>query len=100
MPSFRKFASLPVTLRLAFQLFSLTIAIAIGCSSPKNEIIEIQPPTALTITDWATLPVEEKYAPETFERLKIGDPKLNDEENWDKFMREVIVPARKIDIPM
>ncbi len=40
-----------------------------------------------------------KYDPATFDRLKKGDPKLEDEKAWEDFMRNVVVPERKIDLP-
>jgi hypothetical protein len=56
------------------------------------------PPSPLTIQEWSTLPVEEKYEPETFERLKDGDTKLKSPAAWDRFMAEVVVPERNKDI--
>jgi hypothetical protein len=53
----------------------------------------------LTVAQWKNLPVEAKYAPETFDRLKKANPRLNGDREWDHFMRTVIVPHRKKDLP-
>lgn len=45
------------------------------------------------------LPIEEKYDAATFERLKDATPDPESPKAWDRFMREVIVPERKRDIP-
>jgi hypothetical protein len=59
------------------------------------------PTTPLSVAEWQTLSdAEQKYAPETFERLKKGDPKLNDDREWNKFFHTVVVPNRKKDIPI
>ncbi len=57
------------------------------------------PPPQLTVEAWRELPIEEKYDEATFDRLKDADPQLKSPRAWDKFMREVVVPERKIDIP-
>ena len=55
--------------------------------------------TPITVEAWKELDVNEKYEFETLERLKLRYPKLNRERNWDKFMRVVVVPERRKDIP-
>ena len=57
------------------------------------------PPPPLTVEAWKELPIQEKYDAATFERLKDADPKLKSPREWDKFMRGVVVPERKVDIP-
>jgi len=53
----------------------------------------------LTVEEWKGLPAQSKYEVETLERLKLGDPKLQDQRAWDKFTREVLLPARKKERP-
>jgi hypothetical protein len=69
-----------------------------GCGSASKNVPP--PTTPLTVAQWQTLDVEQKYAPETFDRLKQGDPKLQDPREWDNFFASVIVPNRKKDIPL
>ena len=51
------------------------------------------------VIDWKKLEVVEKYEPETLDRLKLNDPMLDKERHWNKFMRDVVVPDRRKDIP-
>jgi hypothetical protein len=75
-------------------------ACLVGCGGGAANLGPPPPTTPLTIAEWQTLDVEQKYWPETFERLRQGDPQLQDERAWNKFFAEVIVPARKVDIPL
>ncbi|MBX9680482.1 MAG: hypothetical protein K2X38_17125 [Gemmataceae bacterium] len=49
----------------------------------------------LTLAQWKKLPPETKFTVETFEKLKAGEPSLQDEKAWSKFARETVNPARK-----
>ena len=51
------------------------------------------------MTEWKQLPVEEKYQPESFERLKLNDPELRSDRAWHQFMLKLVVPEHKKDIP-
>ena len=76
-------------------LLTLVLAISVvGCSRP-----EVPPSDPLTVEQWKTLPAEMKYEASTLERLKLGDPKLQEEREWDQFTRKVLIPARKKDFP-
>jgi hypothetical protein len=80
-----------------------TLALALclaGCGGHAASKGEPPPTTPLSVAEWQTLGVEQKYAPETFERLKKGNPKLQDEREWSKFEKAVIVPHRKKEIPI
>lgn len=84
-------------LRLLILLITVT---AIGCGStelPPPQTPATLPP--LTLEQWKTLPVEEKYDEGTFDRLRDADPSLKAHRAWQKFMKEVVVPERMIDIP-
>ena len=81
--------------RLIVIVFALLIA---GCGTKSKEMVATgdQP---LTVEEWKLLEVAEKYEPETLERLKMSDPELEEEWNWNRFMRDVVVPERRKDIP-
>ncbi|WP_437185123.1 hypothetical protein SH668x_002214 [Planctomicrobium sp. SH668] len=61
------------------------IGILGGCSNSAPPL-EPQPLQPLTIADWKNLTGNEKFAEETMERLKLGDPKLNTTKGWNKFL--------------
>jgi hypothetical protein len=67
------------------------ILLAAGCGSP--------PPAAqekpLTVEQWKALPTQLKYEIDTLERLKQGTPKLQEPREWDRFTRDVVLPAKK-----
>lgn len=70
-----------------------------GCGgSPQQTVIELPPKEPLSVEEWKTLPVEEKYEHDAFERLRLSDSQLKSDAAWDAFMRDVIVPERKKDI--
>jgi hypothetical protein len=79
--------------RTTFCLVALGLLSGCG-SSPAPTASPEQP---LTIEEWKKLPVAQKYDVTTFERLKSGNPKLQDEREWNKFSREVMTPAKKND---
>jgi hypothetical protein len=76
----------------------LFLCLCVGCddSSPPTLPSPLPP---LTVEEWKTLPVEEKYDEGTFDRLREQDPKLKGDREWARFMKEVVVLERKIDIP-
>jgi hypothetical protein len=70
-----------------------------GCSNepaPPQSLTELPP---LTLEQWKVLPVEEKYDAGTFERLREADRNLRSDRAWQKFMKDVVIPERKNDIP-
>lgn len=71
-------------------------AFAAGCAGSHSESA---PPAPLTVADWRTMPVDQKYTPEAIERLKAGDPKLQTPEGWESFQKTVVLPSRKKDFP-
>jgi len=69
-----------------------------GCGDSNSEkTVDTTGP--LTVEEWKDLPVSLKYDERSFERLKENDKELQTKKGWDKFMREVVVPERKKDIP-
>lgn len=84
-----------VYLLLVLAVFAGTM----GCGREPNKPRELEPLAPLSVADWKQLPVEEKYEPETFERLKLKEPNLRSERGWRRFMITVVVPERKEDIP-
>lgn len=77
----------------------LTAVFCVGCSAEPTIPTLPPAPTPLTVEQWKTLPISEKYDEATFERLKLQDSKLKSDREWEKFMKTVIIPERKIDIP-
>ena len=69
-----------------------------GCHDASNSLVTNRE-TPITIEAWKELGVNEKYELETFDRLKMSYPKLNDERIWEQFMQTVVVPERRQDIP-
>ena len=66
-----------------------------GVKSDKHKA----PQTPLTVAEWKLLPVEQKYDPDTIERLKQGDPTLETPEGWEAFNRTTLLQSRKKDFP-
>lgn len=63
-----------------------------GCSRPAA-----LPLAPLSIAEWTTLPVEQKYTAMALERLKEGNPTLQTAEGWEQFSRTVLAENRKRD---
>jgi len=76
----------------------LISAMAAGCAG-NSGAAKTGPASPLTVAEWKTLPVDEKYEPATIERLKKADPNLETPEGWDAFNRSTLLPARKMDFP-
>jgi hypothetical protein len=87
-----------VKLRTGLLGAALSIALA-GCGGPARPG-PAPPATPLTLSEWRALDVEKKYEPETFERLKLADPRLKDERAWGRFFASVIAPERRKEIPI
>ena len=73
----------------------LLLALATGLTGCGGKTIE--PPQPLTVAEWKAMPRQEKYTPETLERLKQGDPRLETPEGWEAFSRTTLKTARKKD---
>lgn len=84
-------------LRVRLLVGAIFLSGALGCEAGSSAPADDERP--LTFEDWKAMPAEAKYRGATFERLKLGDPKLQDDRAWDKFQREVVLPARKKDPP-
>lgn len=73
----------------------------LGCGGGKAKPPgPLPPPTALTLEQWKTLPIEEKYDGATLERLKLGNPQLHHNRSWQMYERQYILPERAKDIPV
>lgn len=83
-----------MSLGLGLAIFSLT-----GC----GDNVKPPPPapalTALSLEEWRQLPIDQKYDGATFDRLRMSDPRLQDERAWLTYMARHIIPERKQDIP-
>lgn len=83
-------------MRFRFAVVFIAAALGIaGCGGPAPT-----PPAPLSVADWKAMPADHKYTPETLERLKEGDPKLQTPEGWEAFQKTVVQPARKKDLPV
>lgn len=76
----------------------LVTATFFGCGAEK------QPPpapaaTALTLEEWKTMPIDLKYDGGTLDRLRMADPRLQDERAWMQYFAQNIMPERRKDIP-
>jgi len=76
--------------------FLVVAACLAGCGSPPPSARAESP---LTLEQWKALPAETKYEIDSLERLKQGSPKLQDQREWEKFTRDVLLPARKKELP-
>lgn len=82
-------------------LFVLGLSVVVGltgCGGSQAPVASLHE-SPLTVDQWKAMPPETKYEVETFERLKLGNPKLQDQREWDKFARTVVFPAKKKDFP-
>jgi hypothetical protein len=77
-------------------LIPALVLAAAGCAARPSGTPNDAP---LTLEQWKTLPPGDKYDVETFERLKLGHPKLQDQRAWDRFARDVVLPGRKRELP-
>jgi hypothetical protein len=85
-------------MRVVSVLLAVLVLGAVGCGGSGSRAPE-GAAAPLTVNDWKALPVDQKYAPETLERLKAGDPNLGTAEGWEAFQKNVVAPARKKDFP-
>lgn len=82
-------------MKLRFVVVFIAAAVGVvGCGGPAPT-----PPAPLSVADWKAMPPDQKYTPETLERLKEGDPKFQTPEGWEAFQKTVVQPARKKDFP-
>lgn len=78
---------------LAMVLMSASLA---GCQNSPSD----PGPPPLSVQEWAALPAEaQKYSAGVLERVKEGDPKFQDEQAWNRFVKTVVTTARKKDFP-
>lgn len=86
-------------MRATIGLLALVTAIAlVGCGEKPVEA-DAALTAPLSVEQWKGLPVETKYEVSTLERVKDGDPKFQQQREWDKFLRTVVNPARKKEAP-
>ena len=75
---------------------ALAAALLTGCGGERTqEFMEIGPREPLTVEQWKQLPPSEKFDPVSFERLRLGDPKLQDPKAWREFEQNVIAKEMK-----
>ena len=84
--------------RIALLLLLSGLLMSFGCNSESaTDITNKGQP--ITVEAWQKLDIAKKYQLDTLERLRLTYPKLAQEKDWDRFMREVVVPDRRNDIP-
>lgn len=88
-------------MRKSLSILLLSMALGLtGCGGPSfKPTLNPPPPTPLSLDDWKSLPLSEKYDGVTFDRLRMNDPQLRSDAAWDDFMKRVIIPERNRDIP-
>lgn len=84
-------------MRSLIRVLFLGVLVLCGCGDGSASRQDAEKP--LTLTEWKALPPPTKYEIETLERLKLGEPKLREQRAWDRFAREVLLPARKKEMP-
>ena len=84
---------------MKFRTAIASVVVALGLAGCGSNLSATKPPAPLSVADWKSMPTDQKYTPETLERLKEGDPKLQTAEGWEAFQKTVVVPARKKDFP-
>jgi hypothetical protein len=78
-------------------LFVVLFCVFAGCSGdPESPLASTDGPISVEV--WKQFEVVDKYAPETLDRLRKNNSKLQNERNWNRFMRDVVVPERRKDI--
>lgn len=65
---------------------------ATSCSRNQGADVSSEP---LTFETWKILPAQQKYDVSTLERLKLGEPKLQEDREWERFLYTVIAPGKK-----
>ncbi len=87
--------------RYLLALFVLSLTVALGCGGGVKEPTGPPPaPTPLTMEEWKTLPIVDKYDEGTYERIRMQYPELQNEQAWYDYMMREIMPQRNIDIPV
>lgn len=77
---------------MRFPLGALLLLASMGCWSSKTPVIASNP---LSMDEWKKMPPAAKYQVDNLERLKEGNPRLNEPEAWENFVEEVVLPAKQ-----
>ncbi len=85
----------PTRWMFAALLAAALAGLAAGCGDRGSTPAPESAP--LTLDAWKALAPPGKYDIDALERLKQGEPKLQDERAWQKFSRDVLLPAKKKD---
>jgi hypothetical protein len=80
-------------------LILLIVTVTAGCGSDQPQRVVIDKNEPLTLEVWNTMTVVDKYDFGTLEHLRASDPNLKTEAAWNRFMKDVVVPQRRKDIP-
>lgn len=83
-------------MRMTLFLGSLLLASAAGCSRPS---VAETLPEPLTVAEWKTMLPQQKYEIGTLERLKVGEPRLQNDREWERFLYTVVAPGKRAELP-
>lgn len=66
-----------------------------GCGGGQPSGKPIDPSSPLSVEEWRKIDeAHVKFDPDTFERLKKGNPKLNTRAGWDAFYRAEVAKKK------
>lgn len=78
---------------------TLAFLLLLAIFTPGCKRASIATNEPLTMETWQTFTPEKKYDIGTIERLKSDVPKFSDEREWNRFMKTVLIPGRKKELP-
>ena len=85
---------------LSYWLICMVLLSVLACSEQKPTASEVtNSDSSLTIEQWKSLPPSEKYDGAALKRLRKHDDKLKSERAWQKFMKKVVGPEMRVDMP-
>ncbi|WP_425615060.1 hypothetical protein NA78x_004949 [Anatilimnocola sp. NA78] len=73
----------------------------VGCGGKPKPPPPVAAPTALSLEEWKQITdISDKYDGATLDRLRMKDPRLQNERAWQAFMNQNVIPERMKDIPV
>ena len=69
---------------------SLLLFVFVGCGD-SEEAKALTPP--LTLAEWQQMEEASKYKLDTLERLKESVPEYRDDQKWQRFLADEVVPS-------
>lgn len=93
-------------LRIFSMILLLWPVVLTGCGGSDSSVqvgvpSDIPPAAPLSLEEWnAITDVNEKYDIATLDRLRSSDPRLESKKGWNQFMKEVVGPKMKAEMPI